>query len=161
MPPRDFAHKRNGRHSILDLAPLELECLRVLWPRGEGTVRDIRDALAASRPRAYTTIMTIMDRMAQKGIVTRRKSGRAWLYLPNISAEQARSGAVRSLIDHFFGGSPQALLAHLSGGNPAEFLPAPHSEPAVAAPRAPRAPRKVADSSAAPVSSPRMDDALL
>ena len=68
------------RHSILDLAPLELECLSVLWPLGEGTVRDIYLALAASRPRAYTPVMTIMDRLQQKGIVRRRKVGRAFHY---------------------------------------------------------------------------------
>jgi predicted transcriptional regulator len=78
------------RHSILDLAPLELECLSVLWPLGEGTVRDIHRALAASRPRAYTTVMTIMDRLEQKGIVARRKVGRAFLYEPKLSAEEAR-----------------------------------------------------------------------
>ena len=56
------------RHSILDLAPLELECLSVLWPSGESSVREIHRALAASRPRAYTTVLTIMDRLEQKGI---------------------------------------------------------------------------------------------
>ncbi len=55
------------RHSILDLAPLELECLSVLWPSGESSVREIHRALAASRPRAYTTVLTIMDRLEQKG----------------------------------------------------------------------------------------------
>lgn len=103
------------RHSILDLAPLELECLIVLWPMGEGTVRDIHHALAASRPRAYTTVMTIMDRLAQKGIVGRRKIGRAFLYQPMLSAEEARLKAVEKIVDGFFDGSREALAAHLSG----------------------------------------------
>ena len=59
------------RRSLLDLAPLELDCMNTLWPIGQGTVREIRDRLAARRPRAYTTIMTIMDRLARKGIVER------------------------------------------------------------------------------------------
>src|SRR5271154_5098520 len=61
------------RRSLLDLAPLELDCMNTLWPMGEGTVRDIRDRLACRLPRAYTTIMTIMDRLARKGVVERRK----------------------------------------------------------------------------------------
>jgi BlaI family transcriptional regulator, penicillinase repressor len=73
------------RHSILDMAPLELDCMNALWPLGEATVRDVHLALAGSRPRAYTTIMTILDRLAQKGVVARRKVGRAWVYRPKIS----------------------------------------------------------------------------
>ncbi len=102
------------RHSILDLAPLELECLSVLWPLGEGTVRDIHGALAASRPRAYTTVMTIMDRLEQKGIVTRRKVGKAFHYQARLSAEEARLKAVEKIVDGFFDGSQEALAAHLS-----------------------------------------------
>ena len=100
--------------SLLELAPLELECMNTLWPLGEGTVRDIQQQLVPVRPRAYTTIMTIMDRLAHKGIVTRRKSGRAWLYRPNLSAEDARTHAVARHVEGFFDGSPTALAAHLS-----------------------------------------------
>jgi predicted transcriptional regulator len=102
------------RHSILDLAPLELECLSALWPMGEGTVRDIHRALSASRPRAYTTVMTIMDRLAQKGIVARRKVGRAFHYQARLSAEEARLKAVEKIVEGFFDGSSEALAAHLS-----------------------------------------------
>jgi predicted transcriptional regulator len=116
------------RHSILDLAPLELECLSVLWPMGEGTVRDIHRALTASRPRAYTTVLTIMDRLEQKGIVTRRKVGKAFHYQARLSAEEARLKAVEKIVEGFFDGSPEALAAHLSsqGGAAREFnSPAP------------------------------------
>jgi predicted transcriptional regulator len=105
---------RGPRHSILDLAPLELECMSVLWPLGEGTVRDIHRQLAAARPRAYTTIMTIMDRLAQKGIVTRRKSGRAYRYRANLSADEARISAIEKIVTGFFDGSAEALAAHLA-----------------------------------------------
>src|SRR5271155_2757498 len=102
------------RRALLDLAPLELDCMNTLWPMGQGTVREIRDRLAARRPRAYTTIMTIMDRLARKGIVERRKVGRAYLYSPNLSAEEARTQALGQVIENFFGGSKEALLLHLS-----------------------------------------------
>ena len=92
--------------------------MNTLWSLGEGTVRDIQRLLAASRPRAYTTIMTIMDRLAHKGVVSRRKSGRAWLYRPNLSAEEARTRAVSRVVEGFFEGSPTALVAHLAGFQP-------------------------------------------
>jgi BlaI family penicillinase repressor len=103
-----------SRHSILDLAPLELDCMNALWPSGEATVRQIQEALRPTRPRAYTTIMTILDRLAHKGIVERRKSGRAWIYRPNVSADQARTHAVSQVVDGFFGGSTGALATHLT-----------------------------------------------
>src|SRR5271163_3630495 len=112
--PKTFSPRR----SVLDLAPLELDCMNTLWPMGEGTVREIRDRLAERRPRAYTTIMTIMDRLARKGIVERRKSGRAYIYRPNLSAEEARVHALDQVIENFFAGSKEALLAQLTGDAP-------------------------------------------
>lgn len=105
---------RGIRRSILDLAPLELDCMNALWRLGQATVRDIHASLAPTRPRAYTTIMTILDRLAQKGVVERQKSGRAWLYKAHLSAEQARTHAVARLVDGFFQGSTEALATHLS-----------------------------------------------
>ena len=105
---------RGIRRSILDLAPLELDCMNALWGLGEATVRDIHAALATTRPRAYTTIMTILDRLAQKGVVERQKSGRAWLYKANLSADQARTHAVARLVEGFFQGSTEALASHIT-----------------------------------------------
>ena len=110
------AGKNGSRKSILDLAPLECGCMSALWLLGEGTVRDVREALAPSLPRAYTTIMTIMDRLAHKGVVTRHKKGRAYVYQPHLSAEDARTRAVAQLVESYFGGSRQALVSHLGGG---------------------------------------------
>ena len=101
------------RRSVLDLAPLELDCMNTLWPMGEGTVREIRERLAEKRPRAYTTIMTIMDRLARKGVVERRRVGRAYIYRPNLSREDARAQALSQIIENFFGGSREALLAEI------------------------------------------------
>jgi predicted transcriptional regulator len=88
--------------------------MNALWRLGQATVRDIHASLAPTRPRAYTTIMTILDRLAQKGVVERQKSGRAWLYKAHLSAEQARTHAVARLVDGFFQGSTEALATHLS-----------------------------------------------
>ena len=66
-PPRDIP------------PPLELECLKVLWKLGEASVKDVRGDLAASRTLAYTTVMTLMERLVKKGGAARRKSGRMFL----------------------------------------------------------------------------------
>ena len=110
-------NKPSPRRRLLDLAPLELDCMNTLWPVGESTVREIRDGLAARRPRAYTTIMTIMDRLARKGVVERVKSGRAYVYRARLTADEARTQALGQVLENFFGGSKDALLAHLGGGN--------------------------------------------
>ncbi len=126
------------RRSILELAPLELECMNTLWPLGEASVREIQTGLAPTLPRAYTTIMTIMDRLAQKGIVERRKAGRAYVYRPSLSADQARAHAVAQIVHGFFEGSADALAAHLSSRVVAA--------PAVVTTRTPRVARRVAAS---------------
>ena len=109
---------RSPRRALLDLAPLELHCMNTLWPMGEGTVREIRDRLAERLPRAYTTIMTVMDRLACKGIVERRKVSRAYVYRPNLSPEQASAQALGQVLRDFFGGSKEALLAQLADDLP-------------------------------------------
>ncbi len=160
MEPTTQAKAPGPRHSILDLAPLELECLSVLWPLGEGTVRDIHRALAATRPRAYTTVMTIMDRLEQKGIVARRKVGKAFRYQAKLSADEARLKAVEKIVEGFFDGSAEALAAHLSSqGGAARQIPssAPAKPPAQSAPPA-------VDSPAAPVAelhTQSLDERLL
>ena len=103
--------RRNGARDIPP--PLELECLKVLWKLGEGSVKDVRQGLTASRNLAYTTVLTVLDRLARKGGVARRKAGRSYLYAPVLSKDGLRRLAVRDLVDSFFDGSEEALLAYL------------------------------------------------
>jgi BlaI family transcriptional regulator, penicillinase repressor len=139
---------RPPRRALLDLAPLELDCLNTLWPMGEGTVREIRDRLAPRLPRAYTTIMTIMDRLARKGIVERKKSGRAYLYRANLTPEEARTQALGHVIEKFFGGSKEALLAQLAG--PTQALPLVRAAAAGASGSSGNAPHVTGVSTASP-----------
>src|SRR5437660_11979425 len=94
-------------------APLELQCLKVLWQRGEGTVSDVQQALEPRRKLAYTTVMTLLDRLLRKGVVTRRKAGRAFIYVPAVSRESLRAIAVRELLDNFFDSSESALVKYM------------------------------------------------
>ncbi len=95
--------------------PLELECLKALWEMGEGNVKDVRTALTRNRNLAYTTVMTILERLARKGGVARRKVGRSFVYAPLLSRDHLRELALRKLVNSFFEGSEENLLAHLNG----------------------------------------------
>ena len=87
--------------------------MNTLWPMGEGNGSRYPRSLGGRRPRAYTTIMTIMDRLARKGVVERPRAGRAYIYRPNLSAEEARAHALSQIVESFFGGSREALLTEL------------------------------------------------
>jgi predicted transcriptional regulator len=93
--------------------PLELLCLRALWSLEEGNVKAVQHIVAQSRPLAYTTIMTVLDRLVRKGKLTRRKVGRAFVYSPQTSRDTMRRAAVRELLDGFFDGSEAQLLMFL------------------------------------------------
>ncbi len=94
------------------LAQLELDCMKVLWKQPGATVAQVRSAL--ERPLAYTTVMTVLDRMTSKGVVTRRKNGRAWLYAPELDRETARREAVGRLLASLFDNDRAALLTYLT-----------------------------------------------
>jgi predicted transcriptional regulator len=104
--------------------PLELECLKVLWTLGEGNVKDVRQALTGNRNLAYTTVMTVLDRLARKGGVARRKVGRSFVYVPVLSRGVLRRLAVQDLVDRYFEGSEQALMDLLRDGETRDPEPA-------------------------------------
>ncbi|HWB85603.1 MAG TPA: BlaI/MecI/CopY family transcriptional regulator [Bryobacteraceae bacterium] len=93
--------------------PLELLCLKALWKLRQGSVRDVQGIVAQSRPLAYTTIMTVLDRLVRKGKLTRRKVGRAFVYSPEASRDSMRRTAIRELLEAFFDGSQEDLLEFL------------------------------------------------
>ncbi len=94
--------------------PLELECLDVLWRLGESNVHTVQEALAGRRPLAYTTVMTMLERLARKQLVTRRKSGRHFVYTAGVGRDTVRQRAVRQLLDSLFDGSREELLGFLN-----------------------------------------------
>src|SRR3984957_12986303 len=93
--------------------PLELLCLRALWSIGEGNVKDVLQIVTRSRLLAYTTVMTVLDRLVRKGKVSRRKVGRAFVYKPEASRDEMRRTAINELLDGFFDGSEAGLIAFL------------------------------------------------
>jgi len=115
--------------------PLELLCLKALWQLEEGNVTAVQRLVSQTRPLAYTTIMTVLDRLVRKGRLTRRKVGRAFVYTPQGTRDALRRTALRELVDVFFDGSQEALLAFLHDQNAPVPLrdqnaPAPRHAPA-------------------------------
>ena len=125
------------------LPQLELDCMKVLWKQPGSSVAEVRSAL--DRPLAYTTVMTVLDRMTGKGVVTRRKNGRAWHYSAQLDRETARIEAVDRLLSNLFDDDRGELVEYLSRrrvARPAAAAPTARQRPKtrVARPAAPRTP---------------------
>ena len=97
--------------------PLELLCLKALWRLEEANVKAVQGVVGETRPLAYTTIMTVLERLLRKGKLARRKVGRSFVYKALASQEELRRAAVRELLDGFFGGSEDELLLFLGPGD--------------------------------------------
>lgn len=92
------------------LTPLELDVMDALWIAGSATVQTVREGLGPRRPLAYNTVQTILTILHRKGRVKRRLVGKAFVYEPKVSRQEAVSAMIRGLIDRVFGGSPAALV---------------------------------------------------
>src|SRR5437867_10313634 len=96
------------------LTPLELDIMKAVWRRPPITVRDVQEAIRPGRKLAYTTVMTIMDRLHHKGFLTRALRSRTHFYEPAINYTEVRDEAVDTLIKSFFG-SKEKLQEFLDG----------------------------------------------
>ena len=95
------------------LTPQELEIMKLVWQRGNATVRDIYEALLERRKIAYTTVMTMMKILETKGYLKKRRHDRAFIYRPAQPKSQIIGGMIREFIDRVFNGSAEPLLVHL------------------------------------------------
>ena len=99
----------------ITLTQAELRLMRVLWDRGESTVADMVSATADEGPLAYTSVLTTIRVLENKGYVTHRQDGRAFLYTSSIGEQEARRSEVRHVLQRFFGNSRERLLLSLLG----------------------------------------------
>ena len=95
------------------LGDLETDVMSVVWEKGQATVQDVQQALRPRRPLAYTTVMTVMSRLAKKGLLKPRKVGRGYVYSPKASKEKIGTSMLRSLIQRFYDGASTKAIAHL------------------------------------------------
>lgn len=92
----------------------EVEVMEVLWEKGSATVAEVREALADEM--AYTTVLTVLRRLEEKGYVGHKEEGRAYRYHPLVERQAARESALDRLTRRLFQGSPELLLTHLVSG---------------------------------------------
>ena len=96
------------------LTDQELAIMKLVWERERGvTVRDIYEALLAHRKVAYTTVMTMMRILEQKGFLKKSQDERAYVYRPAQPKGQVIGAMVRDFINRVFNGSAEPLLVHL------------------------------------------------
>ncbi len=101
------------RKPSVALTEAEQRVMQVLWETKEASVRDVHEKLNKKRKLAYTTVLTILKILHDKGYAGNRKEGRAFIYIPLITQQEAQQKALSHLVKRFFGGSPQALAQHL------------------------------------------------
>jgi len=105
MPPR----KSNT------LTEAELRLMKILWRRGESAVTDLVADLPDGASLAYNSVLTTIRILEQKGYVTHRQEGRAFIYQPAIAEDEASRSEVRHVLSRFFGNSREKLLLSLLG----------------------------------------------
>jgi BlaI family penicillinase repressor len=91
----------------------EWELLEVLWRRGRATAREVTEALADQRGWAYSTVKTMLERLDEKGLVSRERDGRSWVYAAAVSPSEARRTAWQRFVDKAFGGAMDPALRFL------------------------------------------------
>ena len=97
------------------LTEAELRIMRIVWLRGECLVSDVVTAMPKEAPLAYTSVLTTIRVLEQKGYLKHREMGRAFLYSACVAEEDASRSEVRHTLDRFFGSSRERLMLSLLG----------------------------------------------
>ncbi|REJ84711.1 MAG: BlaI/MecI/CopY family transcriptional regulator [Acidobacteria bacterium] len=108
-----------ARRPSKTLTDAELRIMQVVWRKGRATVRQTADEVREQRAVAYNTVQTIMGILVDKGYLRRLAGdGRAYVYEPTVSRDEARAEALGHLLGRFFGGSRRELLLNLIDREP-------------------------------------------
>ena len=99
------------------LTPQELAIMKVVWKLETATVRDVYAALRKKRPIAYTTVMTMMNVLEEKGYLKKTLADRAYVYRPARPRQQVVGAMVKDFVDRVFDGAAGHLLLHLARDN--------------------------------------------
>ena len=110
----------------LSIPDSELDVLKVLWDRGQATVRDVLETLRAaghvgtkdSKPWSYATVATLLDRLETKKVVESDRTDQAFTYRPIVSVRDIQQKRVESLVDKLYQGEPGLLVLHLLKSHP-------------------------------------------
>jgi predicted transcriptional regulator len=102
-----------SRKKSQGLTDAELRLMDVLWSKGAATVSDVVQSVAQELPLAYSTVLTTLRILENKGYLRHTKDGRAFIYEPVLGRDQARESAVTHLLRRFFENSPEHLMLNL------------------------------------------------
>lgn len=104
------------KKSLTPFGETEMEVLHHVWNFGEATVKQVQKRILEDREVAYTTIMTVMKNLADKGYLKYRKDGVTYVYSPAVEPESVRFSLVKDLVKKVFKGSPKDLVQTLVQG---------------------------------------------
>lgn len=106
-----FDPQKKGLRKIL--GDLEADVMEVVWARGRATVHDVHERLAAERELAYTTVMTVMSRLAEKGLLEKWKDGAAFVYAPTASKEEFTRRTVGTVLSELLDDFTAPVMSQL------------------------------------------------
>jgi predicted transcriptional regulator len=92
---------------------MELQIMKVVWDCGIATVKDVCDAMSSHKAPAYTTILTLMGILEEKGALNHTRSGRAYVYKPLLSRQQATRNQMHDVLTRFFDGDPEKMIENV------------------------------------------------
>jgi predicted transcriptional regulator len=101
-----------SRRSLDDLGDLQKTVMEIVWTLGEASVNQVKTKLAR-RKLAYTTVLSVMQKLDKAGWLTHREEGRAYVYRPVVTRAEAGRSSLRHFIDRVCGGDPIAMFQHL------------------------------------------------
>ena len=99
------------------LTDAELRLMNIIWDLAPISVQGVVDALPADLDLAYSTVLTTMRILEEKGFLSHTKEGRAFVYHPVIAREDASRSALKYVLDRFFGSKPELLVQNILGGD--------------------------------------------
>lgn len=107
----DFKPHKMGYKKVL--GDLEADVMKVVWNEGKVTVRDVYEQLRLNKKIAYTTVMTIMTRLAEKGLLAKEPQGNAYVYTPTISETEFAKMVVSEVLDGLLEEFAEPALSHM------------------------------------------------
>ena len=102
-----------ARRKSSHLTDAELRLMEVLWEKGAATVSEVVGAVAGEAPLAYSTVLTTLRILENKGYLRHKKEGRAFVYRPVVAREKAQESAIKHVLRRFFEDSPELLVLKL------------------------------------------------
>jgi BlaI family penicillinase repressor len=101
------------RQSLDSLGVLQRAVMEVVWRRGEASVHDVLQEVSRHKKLAYTTVLTVMQKLEKAGWLEHRNEGKSYIYTPTASREEAGAGSVRGFLKRVFEGDAVAMFQHL------------------------------------------------